>query len=107
MMELLFECYDAPLINFGIDALFSFRHNAGETSGIVINVGHTATHILPVLEGQFLPHHARRLNIGTFMLADAMLNQLKTRYFYGKNSITWPLAQEILLNHCYIAPNYI
>lgn len=50
-MEILFECYDAPLVNFGIDALFSFRHNVGASSGIIIDVGHTSTHILPVLEG--------------------------------------------------------
>lgn len=51
--ELLFECYRVPAVNYSIDSLLSFYHNAskvGKTSGLIINSSHTTTHIVPVLD---------------------------------------------------------
>jgi actin-related protein 5 len=108
MLELVFECYSAPAINFGIDAMFAFRHNLPSVSdGMLIYVGHQSSHIIPVLNNRMVHNCARRINLGCFNITGALLKQLQTRYFYNRGLITWPLAQEIIFEHCYVATNYI
>ena len=51
--ELLFECYRVPAVNYSVDSLLSFYHNAsqkGKTSGLIVNSSHSTTHIVPVLD---------------------------------------------------------
>ncbi|CAG9311222.1 unnamed protein product [Blepharisma stoltei] len=107
LLEMLFEGYQVPKVNLGVDSLFSFRHNLGANrSGLVVNFGHQATHILPCLDGEFLPGFARRINVGGNHCTQSLLNTLQTRYFYNRNLITWPIAQEIVYSYCYTAVDY-
>mgnify|MGYP001055338876 CR=1 FL=1 len=107
MLELLFECYGVPSVNLGIDSLFSFKQNVRENSGMILSLGYQASHVLPVLEGEFLPNCARRINVGGYTLSSSLHRFIQTRCFYNKNLITFPLAQEIIYSHCYTALNYI
>lgn len=107
LLELIFEAYNIPSINLGIDAIFSLSKNKGPNcSAMVISIGHQATHILPCLDGEFLPHYAKRINIGGTHCTQSLLKFLQTRHFYAKNLILWPLAQEIIYSHCYTALDY-
>ncbi|OMJ77200.1 hypothetical protein SteCoe_23275 [Stentor coeruleus] len=107
LLELAFEAYAVPSVNLGIDAIFSLRKNKGpNSSAMVISFGHQATHILPCLDGEFLPQYSKRINIGGVHCTQSLLKFLQTRYFYAKNMILWPLAQEIIYSHCYTAQNY-
>ncbi|RKP24224.1 hypothetical protein SYNPS1DRAFT_23682 [Syncephalis pseudoplumigaleata] len=56
MSELAFECYGAPSVSYGVDALFSYYQNGHsmERGGIVCSMGHAATHILPIVDGRGL-----------------------------------------------------
>jgi len=107
MLQLLFECYKVPKVAFGIDALLSFGYNCPlEKDGMVIAVGHQSTHIIPVLAGEMQDLHVRRLNLGGFQMVESLLRVLQTRYFYNRGAFTWPLAQEIVHQHCYTAVDY-
>ncbi|OMJ68678.1 hypothetical protein SteCoe_33803 [Stentor coeruleus] len=108
LLELVFEAYNIPSINLGIDAIFSLSKNKGpNSSAMVLSFGHQASHILPCINGQFLPHYAKRINIGGIHCTQSLLKFLQTRHFYAKNLILWPLAQEIIHNHCYTALDYL
>ena len=48
--ELLFEGFNIKDLTVGIDALWSF-YNGGGRDGIVVSMGHSATHVLPVIDG--------------------------------------------------------
>lgn len=86
MSELLFECYSAPSVAYGVDALFSYLYNSalspakngmciivhcvwscnanaavgGAKNGLVISSSYQATHILPVVDGRLDSRHCKR-----------------------------------------------
>ena len=108
LLELAFEAYAVPSVNLGVDAIFSLRKNKGpKSTAMVISFGHQATHIIPCVQGEFLSNYTKRINIGGTHCAQSLLKFLQTRYFYAKNLIMWPLAQEIIYSHCYTAVNYV
>jgi actin-related protein 5 len=107
LLELAFEAYSVPCVNFGIDAIFALRKNKGpKATGMVISFGNQSTHIMPCIEGEFLASYSKRINIGGMHCTQSLLKFLQTRYFYAKNLILWPLAQEIIYSHCYTSLNY-
>lgn len=107
LLELAFEAYSAPLVNLGIDAMFSLQKNLGtKASAMVVCFGSQGTHLIPCYRGEFLPNYMKRINIGGMHCTQSLLKFLQTRHFYAKNLITWPLAQEIIYSHCYTATNY-
>ena len=76
--ELLFEAYGVPSVTYGVDSLFAFEHiqarrkgllsgrrAKGESaakgeSGLVINMGHMSTTLIPVLNGKSMMNRAKR-----------------------------------------------
>lgn len=69
MSELLFECYNVPMVTYGIDALFSAYHNYTKQGvplrdALVVSSGHQATHLLPLLDSKFDARHCKRLERG-------------------------------------------
>jgi actin-related protein 5 len=82
MIELLFEAYDIPSCNFGVDSLFSFGMSDLPADGIIVDIGHTTTHVIAVLDG--LMRDCMRLNLGTYNCSDYLSRILQTRFFYNK-----------------------
>jgi actin-related protein 5 len=105
MNEMMFECYSAPSVTYGIDSLFSYRHNKG-TSGLVLSSSHTATHIIPVLAGKVLSQSCARLNWGGLQAQEFMLKLLRLKYptFPGKMNIEQ--MEEYVKRYCYISQDY-
>ncbi|CAI5483418.1 unnamed protein product [Closterium sp. Yama58-4] len=52
--ELMFETYGVPALAFGVDGVFSYRHNTAQhhsvPDGLLVNCGHSTTHVMPVRE---------------------------------------------------------
>lgn len=57
--ELLFELYNAPSVVFGVDSLFAFSRQ-GKKDGLAINLGHQATTVVPIFDGQALVNRSKR-----------------------------------------------
>jgi actin-related protein 5 len=105
MNEMMFECYLAPSVTYGIDSLFSFRQNKG-TSGLVISSSNTATHIVPMLAGKPLAQSCARLNWGGSQAQEFLLKLLRLKYptFPGKMNIEQ--MEEYVKHYCYISRDY-
>ncbi|ERF74831.1 hypothetical protein EPUS_03215 [Endocarpon pusillum Z07020] len=105
MNEVVFECYSAPSVTYGIDSLFSYRHNRG-ASGLVISSSHTATHLVPVLAGKPLYQSCARLNWGGSQAQEFLLKLLRLKYptFPGKMNIEQ--MEEYVRRYCYISQDY-
>lgn len=105
MTEIIFECYSAPSLAYGIDSLFSYAHNNGKT-GLVISSSHSSTHLIPVFNSKPLLSQATRLNWGGSQNAEYLLKLIKLKYptFPGRlnSSQTEYMARE----HCYISRDY-
>ena len=105
MTELLFECYMAPSVAYGIDALFSYKYNKGK-SGLIISSSHSSTHLIPVLNSKPIMSSISRLNWGGYHGAEYLLKLLKLKYPTFPGKMTETQAQEFVREHCYIAQDY-
>lgn len=105
MTELLFECYSAPSIAYGIDSLFSYRFNKGR-SGLIISSSHTATHLIPILDSKPVMSNATRLNWGGFQGADYLLKLLKLKYPTFPGKLTDYQTEEMVREHCYVSHSF-
>lgn len=105
MSEMLFECYGAPSVAYGIDSLFAYASNGGRT-GLVIDSSYTSTHVIPVVNRKPLLAHTTRLGWGRFQSAQYLLKLLRLKYptFPGKISDTQ--AEDLVREHCYVSQDY-
>ena len=105
MTEIMFECYAAPSLAYGIDSLFSYQHNKGHT-GLVVSSSHSATHLIPVIESKAMLSQATRLNWGGSQGAEYLLKLVQLKYpnFPGKLSAFQ--AEDMVREHCYTSRNY-
>ena len=105
MTELLFECYSAPSVAYGIDSLFSYRYNRG-TSGLVLSSAHTSTHLIPVVKTKPIMSGVTRLNWGGAQGADYLLKLLRLKYPHFPGKITDYQVDELVRQHCYVSLHY-
>lgn len=105
MTELLFECYTAPSIAYGIDSLFSYKYNKG-TSGLVISSSHSSTHVIPVLGSKAIMSSVSRLSWGGSQCAEYLMKLLRLKYpgFTGK--LTDYQCEQMVREHCHISQNF-
>lgn len=105
MTEIIFECYGAPSLAYGIDSLFSYRHNKGKT-GMVISSSYTSTHVIPVYNSKAMLAQATRLNWGGYQSAEYLLKLIRLKYpsFTGKLNVSQ--AEHMLKDHCYVSESF-
>ncbi|KAI9681503.1 MAG: Nuclear actin-protein involved in chromatin remodeling [Caeruleum heppii] len=105
MNEIIFECYGAPSLAYGIDSLFSYHYNGGQ-NGLVISSSHSSTHVIPVLNSKGLLSQATRLNWGGSQGAEYVLKLLQLKYPTFPGKMTSLQAEEMVREHCYISRDY-
>ena len=107
MTEIIFECYSAPSLAFGIDSLFSYKYNKGK-SGLVLSSSHTSTHLIPVIDSKAMMSSVSRLNWGGAQGAEYLLKLLRLKYpnWSPSQKFTDYQAEELIREHCYISRDY-
>lgn len=60
MNEIVFEAYNAPSVNYGMDALFSAYANDVRGDGLVVSAGRTSTLVVPLVGGGGVLDNAKR-----------------------------------------------
>lgn len=105
MNELLFECYSAPSVAYGIDSLFSYKYNKGDT-GLVISSSHSSTHVIPVLNSKPITSSVSRLNWGGCQGAEYLLKLLRLKYPSFPGKLTDYQAQHMVREHCYVSKTF-
>lgn len=110
MAELLFETYGVPSLAFGIDGVFGYAHNQKqgvcERDGLLVNMGHQTSHVIPIVAGEPVLEAACRTPVGGFQVTSYLKRLLSLQYPYHVSSITWEKAEELKQEHCYIAEDY-
>ena len=105
MSEILFECYGAPSVAYGIDSLFSYSYNGGKT-GLVVSSSYTSTHLIPVVNSKALLSQSTRLNWGRSQCAEYLLKLLRLKYPSFPGKVSDPQAEDLVREHCYVSQNY-
>lgn len=94
MSELLFECYGVESVSYCVDGLLSYHHNHPKTrDGLLVNIGHCTTHIVPILDGMADPANSRRIRIGGQHLTRFLWRWLQLRFPQHLNAITLSRAE--------------
>ncbi|ELR03091.1 hypothetical protein GMDG_05930 [Pseudogymnoascus destructans 20631-21] len=106
MNEILFECYGAPSVAYGVDALFSYAHNGGKT-GLVVSSSHSSTHLIPVVDSRALPAQATRLNWGGSQSAEYLLKLIRLKYPGFTGRLNASQAEHMVRDHCFVAQDYV
>ena len=105
MSEILFECYSAPSVAYGIDSLLSYKYNKGK-SGLIVSSSHSSTHVIPVLRSKPIISSISRLNWGGYHGAEYLLKLLKLKYPTFPGKLTDYQAQHLTREHCYVSQNF-
>ncbi|KAF1837079.1 actin-like ATPase domain-containing protein [Decorospora gaudefroyi] len=105
MSEILFECYGAPSVAYGIDSLFSYSYNGGR-NGLVMGSSYTSTHVIPVVNAKPLLSQTTRLNWGRFQSAQYLLKLLRLKYPTFPGKISDSQAEDLVREHCYVSQDY-
>ncbi|KAL9130239.1 MAG: hypothetical protein Q9217_001532 [Psora testacea] len=105
MNELLFECYGASSVAYGIDSLFSYKQNQGK-SGLVISSSHSATHVIPVLAGKAIMSSVSRLNWGGYQGAEYLMRLLRLKYPMFLGQIKDYQVEQMVREHCYVSQDF-
>ncbi|KAI9372328.1 hypothetical protein BJX61DRAFT_507758 [Aspergillus egyptiacus] len=105
MNEILFECYSAPSVAYGIDSLFSYRYNRG-TDGLIVSSSHTSTHVIPVLNSKALLPNVSRLNFGGMHASEYLLKLMRLKYPTFPGKMTESQMEDLVHNHCYVSKGY-
>ncbi|XP_055933658.1 actin-related protein 5-like [Argiope bruennichi] len=110
MSELLFECYNVPQVSYGVDSLFSFyNYNAKSKGlfGLVISLGYNTCHVLPVVRSRFDVRNAKRINIGSFNMANFFQRILQLKYSAHASAITLSRVESLIQEHMHFSQNYM
>ncbi|KAL4864322.1 hypothetical protein BDV12DRAFT_176316 [Aspergillus spectabilis] len=105
MNEILFECYSAPSVAYGIDSLFSYRYNRG-TDGLIVSSSHTSTHVIPVFNSKALLSSCSRLNFGGMNASEYLLKLMRLKYPTFPGKMTEHQMEDLVHNHCYVSKDY-
>ncbi|RKP05880.1 hypothetical protein THASP1DRAFT_25700 [Thamnocephalis sphaerospora] len=108
MSELVFECYRAPSVSYGLDAMFSFYQNGHslDEGGIICSLGHSASHVLPVFSGRGLFNLCKRLSFGGGDAEEFILKLMQAKYPTFPSRMSSLQARVLLQEHTYIADDY-
>ncbi|OAA47785.1 Actin-like protein [Metarhizium rileyi] len=105
MTEIIFECYGAPSLAYGIDSLFSYRQNKGST-GLVVSSSYTSTHVIPVFNAKAMLGQAVRLNWGGYHGAEYLLKLIRLKYPAFNAKLNVSQAENMIRDHFYVSKNY-
>ncbi|OWZ72772.1 hypothetical protein AYX14_01810 [Cryptococcus neoformans] len=103
--ELLFELYNAPSVAFGVDSLFAFSRQ-GKKDGLAINLGHQATTIVPIFDGQALVNRSKRISWGGSQASELMLKLAQLKYPSFPVKVTQSQATFMYRETCYFSTDY-
>mmetsp|Transcript_1345 Transcript_1345/g.3611 ORF Transcript_1345/g.3611 Transcript_1345/m.3611 type:complete len:391 (-) Transcript_1345:62-1234(-) len=105
MMEVMFESFNVPAIQIALPAVLSLTACARMT-GVVLDVGDTVSHVVPIFEGFAIDPGIRRLELGGADLTDYLVRLLSERGYSLESAVGRQTAREIKEQLCYVSLNY-
>lgn len=106
MNELLFEAYQVPSVNYGLDALFSAYSNGVRDDGLIVSSGHSSTLVVPLVATRGVLENAKRQAWGGAQAVDFLQRLLQLKYPNCPQKITTYEVQRMLEELCYTSSDY-
>ena len=116
MNELLFEAYNVPSVNYGLDALYAAYANDIREDGLVISSGKNTTVVVPLVGGRGILDNSKRfvyvfciwhsLSWGGALANDYLMRLLQLKYPTLPQRLTAFEVQAMLEDLCYVSSDY-
>ena len=106
MNELMFEAFNVPYVNYGLDSLFSAYQNNVRDDALIVSSGKSATTVIPLVEGKGILTNAKRLSWGGAQATDLLLRLIQLKYPGFPTRVTPWQAQNMLEELCYVSDDY-
>eukprot|EP01130_Rhizamoeba_saxonica_P002616 TRINITY_DN12383_c0_g1_i1.p1 TRINITY_DN12383_c0_g1~~TRINITY_DN12383_c0_g1_i1.p1 ORF type:complete len:359 (-),score=58.31 TRINITY_DN12383_c0_g1_i1:79-1155(-) len=106
-LEILMESFNVPYLRLIDHSLVSLIAHC-RTTGVVVDLGHTSTHIVPIVDGAILPYQSNLLDFGGSDITDYLWRLLAVSgYYYNMSS----LDEVFILNRikeklCFVSYDY-
>lgn len=105
--QVLFECFNAPGVAFGIDSLFAFYNNTQpNTTGLIVGCGNEDTNVIPVVDGQGILTEAKRINWGGSQATEYLTSLLTLKYPYFPTKLSSFQFRTMYEDYCYVSQDY-
>lgn len=101
--QIMFETIGAPAVYFALPSVLSL-YASGRTTGVVLDVGETVTHAVPVYEGFALPHSISRSDIAGRDVTRELQKQLRRAGLTFTTTAEVDLVKKIKEETCYLNP---
>jgi len=105
MAGIMFETFNVPAFYVSNQALLSM-YTSGHITGVVIDLGDSASHVVPIYEGFTLPHSVQRLGITGRDLTNALAKQLGERGYSFQTPAEREVVRDIKEKLCYVAYDF-
>lgn len=106
MNELMFEAYQVPSVNYGVDALFSAYQNGVDEDALIVSSGRSSTVVIPTVAGKGILNNSKRLAWGGAQASDLLLRLIQLKYPGFPARVTPWQAQQMLEDLCYVSSDY-
>lgn len=106
MNELVFEAYQVPSVNYGVDCLFSAYQNDVADDALIVSSGRASTVVIPTVAGKGILTNAKRLAWGGAQASDLLLRLVQLKYPGFPARVTPWQAQNMLEELCYVSQDY-
>ncbi|KAF2723170.1 actin-related protein, ARP5 class [Polychaeton citri CBS 116435] len=107
MNEIMFELYGVPSVAYGVDSLFSYNYNGGNT-GVVVSSAYMSTTLIPVVDKVPMIQQASRLDWGRWHCVDYLAKLLRAKYpgLLSTGKVTETQIADLVAENCHIAQDY-
>lgn len=114
ILQLFFEGYNIPRVQPVVDTFASIAKTLKSSTysklplnnGFIVDIGHSQTHVIPLMEGKVCFNEIRRINIGTIHILDTLSKYLTQKYSHIKEKQNVITLQVINNQFCHCALDY-
>merc|ERR1712032_1397564 len=99
---IMFETFCVPALYVAVSAVLAI-YTSGRSTGVVVDIGHSATHAVPIYEGVALPHAMLSTNVAGKSIIDYIAQALRDRGNVFPPAIANRIAQGVTEKMCYVA----
>jgi actin-related protein 3 len=110
--EIMFESFNVPAMNISVQAILSLaaswtneKVSHREMTGIVVDSGFGATHIVPVVDGRVIPNCIKQMNIGGRDVTAYVQKMMRDRKEPTPHGMGVSVARSIKENFTYTCPS--